>query len=348
MQFLFLLSLPFCSALSGSHVTFTLGDSTYSHNHGDKMEFNHSTPVFAAASAASSSAYVPPAAAPVYHTPPPPVFYSPTPAPYHLAPIRYLHDPVVVSKPHYYHHHPVYAPEPVYQAPRQGKAPRHNCSVVTEMTMAEVCTPSLQTTCMMEELAVKTVTDKEQCMNIMRTVCSETTEEIENEVCVYTYQNKSEDTMATNYKVTFQKECKTQRVSVCQPSAGFGYERYGQQYCKEVEQETCYNIPMVMPMQETVTVTYPEPVMECMQKPITIPRISCEDMTEERCIMVPGIMEDTVMVEKCQVSLGSPSCQVMEVILPKQVCKELVYGQTYLPQQEMSSTVEDDISLEKP
>merc|ERR1719470_198131 len=167
MQFLFLFFLPFCSALSGSHVTFTLGDSTYSHDHGDKMEFNHSTPVFAAD---SSSAYVPPAAP-----------YAPTPAPYHLAPIRYLHDPVVVSKPHYYHRNPVYAPSHVYHARRQGKAPRHNCTVVTEMTMVEVCIPALQTACMMEELAVKNVTDKEQCMNIMRTVCSETTEDIENE-----------------------------------------------------------------------------------------------------------------------------------------------------------------------
>ena len=308
------------------------------------MEFNHSTPVFAAASAtsvASSSVYAPstaPVAAPVYYTPPPPVFYAPTPAPYspttapyHLAPIRYLHDPVVVSQPHYHHYSHVYAPAPVYQAPR------HNCSVVTEMTTAEVCTPSLQTTCIMEELAVKTVIDKEQCMNIMRTVCSEAEEEIKNEACVYTYQDKSEDTMATNYKVIFEKECKTQKVSVCQPSAG-----YGHQYCKEVEQETCSNIPMVMPMNETVTVSYPEPVMECMQKPITIPSITCEDMTEERCIMVPVVMDDTIMVEKCEVSLGSPSCQMMEVTLPKQVCKELVYGQTFDAEQQNNHQQQDN------
>ena len=104
-----------------------------------------------------------------------------------------------------------------------------------------------------------------------------------------------------------------------------------------MEQETCYNVPMVIPMEEAVTVSYPEPVMNCMEKPISIPRISCEDMTEEKCIMVPEIMDDTMMVEKCEVSLGSPSCQMMELILPKQVCKELVYGHSYDVQQKKTS-----------
>jgi len=194
------------------------------------------------------------------------------------------------------------------------------------MMTIEVCTPSLQTTCMMVKLAVKTIKDMEQCMNITRTICSADTEEIEQEMCAHTYQSKAEDTMATTYEVSFREECQTLAVSVCQPSAGSGYYSYGQQDCKEEQQKTCYKVPMVTPRQETVTVSYPEPVEECMQKTIIIPRVTCEDVTEERCIMVPEIMDDMEMVEKCEVTIGSPSCQVMEVALPKQVCKELVYG----------------------
>jgi len=197
------------------------------------------------------------------------------------------------------------------------------------MKTIEVCTPSLQTTCTMVELAVKTIKDKEQCMNILRTICSVNTEEIEEEVCVHTYQSKAEDTMATTYAVSFRQECQTQTVTVCQPSAGSGYYSYGQQDCTEEEQKTCYKVPMVMPRQETVTVSYPEPVEECMQKTIIIPKVTCEDVTEKRCVMVPEIMDDMEMVEICEVTLGPPSCQAMEVVLPKQVCKELVYGQTY-------------------
>merc|ERR1711970_239615 len=105
--------------------------------------------------------------------------------------------------------------------------------------------------------------------------------------------------MATNYEVKFEKECQNQVVSVCQPSAASRYAKITNQYCTEVEQEICYNVPMVMPMQEMVMVSYPEPVMECMQKPITIPQVTCHDMTEEKCFMVPEIMVDVMMVQKC-------------------------------------------------
>merc|ERR1711892_455523 len=44
MQFLLLTLFPLSSALSGSHVSVTMGDTTYSH--GDEMEFNHFAPQF--------------------------------------------------------------------------------------------------------------------------------------------------------------------------------------------------------------------------------------------------------------------------------------------------------------
>merc|ERR1712113_650985 len=109
----------------------------------------------------------------------------------------------------------------------------------------------------------------------------------------------------------------TQMVTVCQPQAGYGYHSYGHQYCKEVSKETCYNKPMVMPMEVPVMVTYPEPMKTCM------------DIMEEKCIMVPETMDDIEMVEKCETMLSAPSCQMVELSLPKQVCTELVYGHSY-------------------
>merc|ERR1711970_1520530 len=129
------------------------------------------------------------------------------------------------------------------------------------------------------------------------------------EICVYNYQEKSEDTAATNYEIDFQKECKLQMRTVCQPSASAGYTKIEDQYCK----------------QETVTVKYPEPRMNCMEKPITIPQITCQDVNEEKCFIIPEIIDDIILVEKCEVSVGAPSCQVLELILPKQVCTELVF-----------------------
>merc|ERR1712127_1062348 len=108
------------------------------------------------------------------------------------------------------------------------------------------------------------------------------------------------------------KECVTQMVTVCQ-SAQYGYGHgYGHNYCKEVAQETCYNVPVVTAVEPAVDVTYPEPIKTCVNKPISLPRISCEDLTET--------------LEKCVTQLAAPACQAVELTLPKQVCVEIVYG----------------------
>ena len=45
--------------------------------------------------------------------------------------------------------------------------------------------------------------------------------------------------------------------------------------------------------------------------------------------MVPETMDDIELVDKCETVLAAPSCQMVELTLPKQVCIELVYGHSY-------------------
>merc|ERR1711890_194605 len=87
-----------------------------------------------------------------------------------------------------------------------------------------------------------------------------------------------------------------------------------------------YNVPSVPIVEPPVTVTYPEPKKTCVDKPISLPRVSCEDIVENKCIQVPEVEADTVTVDKCTYALGEPACQKVELTLPKQVCVELVYG----------------------
>merc|ERR1712073_53683 len=148
----------------------------------------------------------------------------------------------------------------------------------------------------------------EQCYDVTRTVCSESTEE----------------TTGKTVEISFAKECETMMVTVCEP--GHGYGGYGHNYCKEVAQETCYNVPVVTVVEPAITVTYPEPVKTCVNKPISLPRISCEDITEEKCITVPEIEVVEEASTKCTSGLGEPNCQAVELTLPKQVCKEINYG----------------------
>merc|ERR1712029_1316606 len=158
------------------------------------------------------------------------------------------------------------------------------------------------------------------------TVCTESTQVIDNEICVYEYAQKTEETNAKTVEVSFNKQCDTQMVTVCQPTPGYGYHSYGHNYCKEVAQETCYNVPIVTPVEPAVMVAFPEPIKSGVDKPIDLIRISCEDLTAEKCITVPEVEEGVEQHEKCITQLAAPACQNIDLTLPKQVCKELNYG----------------------
>jgi len=247
---------------------------------------------------------------------------------HHAAPVAHhaVHHaaPVVHHTAHHaVAHHAVAHHAVVHQGYEQ---PKHNCSVLDVVEIADVCTPALDTVCTPIELSRKSIKDVEQCYTVTRTVCTESTEEIDNEVCTYSHQPKTEATTAKTVEVSFNKECENMMVTVCQPNAGYGYHAYGHNYCKEVAQETCYNVPVLTVVEPAVDVIYPEPIKTCVNKPISLPRISCEDLSEEKCITVPEIEVVSETFEKCVTGLVDPACQAVELTLPKQVCKEINYG----------------------
>ena len=85
-------------------------------------------------------------------------------------------------------------------------------------------------------------------------------------------------------------------------------------------------MPVVTIVEPPVDVTFPEPVKACVNKPIALPRISCEDLSEEKCITVPKVEDDVEEMDKCVTVLADSDCQAVELTLPKQSCVELVYG----------------------
>lgn len=215
-----------------------------------------------------------------------------------------------------------YAPQPHYSY----EHPKHNCSVSDVVEAAEVCTPALKTQCSTVELDIKRVLDTEQCYTITRTICTESTQRVDNKVCTYSYQPRTETTTAKTAQVTFEKQCKAQMVTVCQPAQyGYGHS-YGENLCNEVKQETCYNVPIVTVVEPLVEVVYPVPTKTCVNKPIALPIISCEDVSTQKCITVPKVEDDTETVDKCITVLADPACRAVELTLPKQSCIELVYG----------------------
>merc|ERR1712025_1066016 len=214
-----------------------------------------------------------------------------------------------------------YAPAPYHPAPAYPahhgygyEQPKHNCSVIDVVEPAEVCTPVIVTECNDVELPIKIIVEIPFTYTVVRTVCTEEIQEIDNEVCSYHYEKKEEATTAKTVEVTFEKQTDVQMVTVCQPGhhgyGGYGHGGYGHNYCKEVAQTTAYNVPVVTPIDVPVTVAYPTPVKTCEDKPI----------------QVPSVEDSAVTTEKCVSALGAPACQAVELTLPKQVCKELDYG----------------------
>merc|ERR1711874_598338 len=161
----------------------------------------------------------------------------------HHAPVHHaVHAPVVHAVHAVHHapvHHAVHAVHhaPAYHQPHYGyEAPKHNCSVVDVVESAEVCTPAFETVCENIEVPTKVIIDVEQCYPVTRTVRTESVSVIDNEICTYSYQQKTEATTAKTVEVPYKKECDTQMVTVCQPTPGYGYHSYGHNYCKEVAQ----------------------------------------------------------------------------------------------------------------
>jgi len=244
-----------------------------------------------------------------------------------------------------YHQPAPYHPAPAYghPAPAYGhhagygyEEPKHNCSVIDVTEIAEVCTPTIETTCTDVALPIKIIEDIPYTYTVTRTVCTESIDVVPQEVCTWSYEQVTEDTTAKTVEVTFEKVEKVQMVTVCQPGhQGYGHGGYGggygHNYCKEVAQTTAYNVPVVTPVDVPVTVAYPAPIKTCVDKPINLPVVTCADISEERTIQVPSVVDSEVIVAKCVAGLGAPACQKVELTLPKQVCVELVYGYAHEP-----------------
>ena len=127
--------------------------------------------------------------------------------------------PVLTSSPGVAHHivaspalataavaHPVVASTPVVAATPVVVAPKTDCSVQNSVIQAQVCTPAFQTSCSKEQIPIKVASQKEQCEPITKTICTESTETIEQVLCVYEYQTKQEQGVATKPEVTFTRE----------------------------------------------------------------------------------------------------------------------------------------------
>ena len=140
------------------------------------------------------------------------------------------------------HHHLPYTPppsqyQPAYHppAPRYSHHPSHNCSVEDELLTAEICTPTYTTSCGPVSVRGTKLAEREECLDITRTVCTAATAQQEVQICLVEYQPAVKQAEAITVEVKFAKECDKQMVTVCQPQPAYSAGTYHTvQHCKEV------------------------------------------------------------------------------------------------------------------
>ena len=62
--------------------------------------------------------------------------------------------------------------------------------------------------------------------------------------------------------------------------------------CKDVEQETCANVPTLSEAAVASRVSWPEPETRCADKTLEVTRLLCDTFTIDKCITVPDIVTE--------------------------------------------------------
>lgn len=148
-------------------------------------------------------------------------------------------------------------------------------------------------------------------------------ETVDNTICPYVYEELKQAVEPVGTDATYSIRCVDQMVTVCQP----GYE-HGV-HCKEVHQQTCHNSPRTEKRSQDGKLVGYTPLQQCVNKNINLPRVKCEETDTNVCINIPDVEEMKREEQVCKTVLGSPSCEQVELTLPREGCTEMIYGYTH-------------------
>ena len=98
--------------------------------------------------------------------------------------------PFVTPDSGYHPPSPYHPPKPHYEVPK------HNCSISEVTEIGEVCTPSIITACNKNTLPIKIIKEAPFTYKVEQSVCTETIEIVNVDVCKFTYDDKEEETTA--------------------------------------------------------------------------------------------------------------------------------------------------------
>ena len=205
---------------------------------------------------------------------------------------------------------------------------KHNCTLQEVEEVGHICTPDILTSCDHMVARSARVSTQYSCFNISATVCTVMDRLVDQSVCRYHYQYRLEEAGVEGVEVSYQKECRDQSVTVCNPH---NLEHLQHQHCRDISQQTCQLQPRVKRRHEVVEVRYPEPVLTCGDLSLRLPTIKCQVVVRETCVSQPAFHHTDQTLTTCvrQVQAGGAaggSCRRARLSLPTQTCSELDFG----------------------
>jgi len=193
--------------------------------------------------------------------------------------------------------------------------------------------PTLKTECVNDQVkdGLK-LYQEEACYIVTKSVCTEE-EEVESvQVCAAAYKLTQVAAEAKLVDVAWEKVCVEEKVG-CAPAYGGplppASPGYGPPppppYCQQKIKVVCEQNPVLVPVVAPLNIKLPKPVDTCIIKDIVLPRVKCQKVSEKRCHHVPKVVPgESILLEKCSVSVEGESCSETVLKLPRQACIEKV------------------------
>ena len=127
---------------------------------------------------------------------------------------------------------------------------------------------------------------------VTKTVCTETDEISDNEVCAYSFTLKPVETEAKLVDVKWEKSCADDTICINPHHAPGGYA--GPTDCVEEYRHVCHLSPVLYPVIKKVilptlsqyisnhvlqvVIKLPQPVETCIHKQVLLPRVECQQV----------------------------------------------------------------------
>merc|ERR1711981_356308 len=199
-----------------------------------------------------------------------------------------------------------------------------DCSEVEAKNRVKICLPKFRSITEEVKLYTGKVSNVRHCYDVTKTVCSQSSQIVSKEVCVYGYSQNTVVAHLQLAEITFEKRMKKFAVSQCKPViVKEGYQEKNIEACEEEYVEIPYRLPSIVgTLDDFLELNLPEPEVKCQLYKYDIPEVMCQDETRNHCSDLAKIEPATSsQYIETQQPHYQGNCQPQTLSLSQKECK---------------------------